>query len=105
MKNPEDRWWPALLYVGNLSNGALGRIRANISIVHTSLCDGECIIHLATYQAQIDQIEKTPTLKTAPDGQRRLDCLHEVMRWKKSEFEKIKQLWDRPRFRDARGSV
>lgn len=104
--DPNQRWWPATIYIESLSLNALDRIRANVTEVHTSLCDGERILHLATYQAKIDEIASNSELRDSNDGKARLKSLTEAMRWKYGEFEKgavprVKQLWERVGLRNA----
>jgi len=101
-----QHWWPARLYGEPLSLNALDRIRTNSTEVHTSLCDGERILHLAIYQAKIDEILVDADLRDSKDGRAKVKSLVEAINWKHEEFEKggakrSKQLWERVGLRKA----
>ncbi len=104
--DPDQHWWPAKVYVEPLSLNALDRIRANVKEVHTSLCDGECIVHMATYQSKIEEIMNKVDGVSKENDDQNVQDIHDSMQWKVNEFEKssilrVKQLWDRPKLRKA----
>jgi hypothetical protein len=104
--DPDQRWWPAKVYIEPISLNALDRIRANVKEVQTSLCDGERIVHMATYQSKIEEITNKADGVTKEKDDQKVQDIRDAMQWKVNEFDKssiprVKQLWDRPNLRKA----